>query len=203
MLPSSPTFQSKARNMSFSNSWSLKFSSFVREIRGVLMGGVSCWRKHKNKKRWMSMSKCGIPNGQSSIHECVQNVDAAANSIIVLVNFYNIWSSFKIMWDKLFLIRARTVCLVIKCKFCCKKKNIYIYILFLSIFLHFAALRRCSSGGDVRQEETHQANIQRTSDLRSGENIRADKISGRAGESTAGLLSGHDWVPGQGEDNVT
>ena len=38
----------------------------------------------------MTMSKWGIPNGQSSIHKCIQNVDAAAKSIMVLVNFYNI-----------------------------------------------------------------------------------------------------------------
>ena len=92
------------------------------------------------------------------------------------------------------------------CKFCEKKikiLSISVLVLFLSISLPFAALRRCSSGGDVRQEETHQADIQRTSDLRSGENIRADKIPGRARESTAGLLSGHDGVPGQGKDYVT
>lgn len=61
-------------------------------------------------------------------------------------------------------------------------------------------LRWGYSGGDVSQEEAYQTNVQWTSDIRSRENVWADKVLGRAWESETGLFSGHDGVTSQGKE---
>lgn len=53
-------------------------------------------------------------------------------------------------------------------------------------------------GGQGRQEEAHEANVQRPADLRAGEDVRADQVPGGARARQAGLRPGHDRVPSQG-----
>lgn len=53
-------------------------------------------------------------------------------------------------------------------------------------------------GGQGRQEEAHEAHVQRPADLRAGEDVRADQVPGGARTRQAGLRPGHDRVTSQG-----
>lgn len=52
--------------------------------------------------------------------------------------------------------------------------------------------------GQGRQEEAHAAHVQRTADLRAGEDLRADQVPGRARARQAGVRARHDRVASQG-----
>lgn len=49
------------------------------------------------------------------------------------------------------------------------------------------------------QEKTHTAHVQRPTDLRVGEDLRADQIPGRARTREASIRAGNDGVASQGK----
>lgn len=53
--------------------------------------------------------------------------------------------------------------------------------------------------GQGRQEETHPAHVQRTADLRAGEDLRADQVLGRTRTSEISLRLRDERVPSQSE----
>ncbi len=53
--------------------------------------------------------------------------------------------------------------------------------------------------GQRREEEALQTDLFRPADLRPGEDLRADQVPGRAGESAPRVFAGDEREPGQGE----
>uniref|UniRef100_A0A673LZY6 Homeobox protein Nkx-6.2-like n=1 Tax=Sinocyclocheilus rhinocerous TaxID=307959 RepID=A0A673LZY6_9TELE len=60
-----------------------------------------------------------------------------------------------------------------------------------------------SDAGQGWEEETLQTNFFRTADLRAGEDLRTDQISGRTGASSTRLFSGNDRESSQGKPETT
>lgn len=64
--------------------------------------------------------------------------------------------------------------------------------------------RRCCSeqfeSGQGRQEEAHEAHVQRATDLRARENIRTDQVPGGSGTGETRVRAGHDRITGEGEN---
>lgn len=56
-----------------------------------------------------------------------------------------------------------------------------------------------AAAGQGRQEETHPAHVQRTADLRAGEDLRADQVLGRTRTSEISLRLRDERVPSQSE----
>lgn len=61
------------------------------------------------------------------------------------------------------------------------------------------SITSASPPGQGRQEEAHPAHLQRAANLRPGENLRADQVSGRSGAGEAGVRPGDDRVASEGK----
>jgi len=66
-------------------------------------------------------------------------------------------------------------------------------------FPFFACCSEQLESGQGRQEEAHEAHVQRATDLRAREDFRADQVPGGPGTGEARVRAGHDRVPSQGE----
>jgi len=54
-----------------------------------------------------------------------------------------------------------------------------------------------------RQEEAHEAHVQRATDLRAREDFRADQVPGGSGTGETGVRTRHDRISSEGKTIVT